>query len=449
MNDSLFKYIKDEKDISRYKISLLEKGSKKNYKYRLISIEKDFIEYPFEKINFTDLDELKDALGLFKTDRALFEKRFSKNIVQKTKLVSEKQIEILNKKSEFYQNIYKYLLNFKIKEINLLQDDYIKSKLKTEKDITSMGLDTLAQIEGVSLAKKRARIQILIYCLSRFIFHKTKDIKNSLSADSLSFAAYDKARRSLDNFFVDIRSNIFKHYNDGIEEVPLLINGTLGHNNFINTIYPLINLIDKYPGEYSIKRVLDINKKFFNKNNLPINKKFVSRGLAMITPMTRVGNESIDLLHLDLWSKKGVLINDLMEKEFFNHNINNNYFKAISTKPVWTFNKFIDNKFLLREALTLLGLEDVSLANNINFKDSSVLDRINKGHDGGIFICSKNSKIFIAATRSESEHIKESYNWIDLLIKQIKDDYKSLFGLTVLDDKEREERRIRVRDFGK
>ena len=47
MNDSILKYIAEEKDIAKYKISLLNKGSKKQYKTRLISIEKDFIDYVY------------------------------------------------------------------------------------------------------------------------------------------------------------------------------------------------------------------------------------------------------------------------------------------------------------------------------------------------------------------------------------------------------------------
>ena len=43
------KHIAEEKDIARYKITLLEKGSKKQYKERLLSIEKEFIEYQSKK----------------------------------------------------------------------------------------------------------------------------------------------------------------------------------------------------------------------------------------------------------------------------------------------------------------------------------------------------------------------------------------------------------------
>ena len=68
---------------------------------------------------------------------------------------------------------------------------------------------------------------------------------------------------------------------------------------------------------------------------------------------------------------------------------------------------------------------------------------------GKIFICPKLSKILIAATRSESEHIKESCAWIDLLIKEIKDDYKNIFDPTTLKNKERTDRMTRVRELNR
>jgi hypothetical protein len=448
MNDNFIKYIKNEKDISRYKISVLEKRPNKNYTYRLISIEKDFLEYPFEKIDFKDLDGLRNAISLFKIDRGQFEKRFAKNSVFKTIAVSNQQILILKKKLKYYEDLYKYLLDVKVKKINLLQDEYIKSKLKSNnKKDPPIGIDGLTEAEGVHLAKKRARIQILTYCLSRFIYHETKRINDTYDFKDSSFESYENVRKILDNLFVDINHNIYKHYNNGIKEVPLLINGTLGHNNFVHTIYPLVNLMDKYPGNYFVKRILQSDKSFFNKNKIFINKKFVKRGFGIITPMERTGNESITLLYLDLWTDNGISIRSIMEKDFFNYNLNGKYFKTISTKPIWTFNENINNKFLLREALSMLELDQSSLVDEIDFNDPIILDSINKSEKGNISICSESSKIFISATRSESEHIKEAYEWIELLIKEIKNDYKDIFSPITLKDKEREYRMDRVKDI--
>ena len=48
----------------------------------------------------------------------------------------------------------------------------------------------------------------------------------------------------MDDFFLDLDDYIFKYYNDGISEVPMIINGTMGHNSFLPAIYPLSNLCD-------------------------------------------------------------------------------------------------------------------------------------------------------------------------------------------------------------
>lgn len=447
MNDKFLKYIKNEKDISRYKVSVLEKRPNKSYTHRLISIEKDFLEYPFEKIDFKSEKDLKDAISLFKIDRRQFEKRFAKNTVLKTMTVSSQQIGLLKRKIKYYEDLYIHLLDVKIKEVNLLQDNYIRSKLKkiSQKELP-IGLDTLSQIEGVHLSKRRARIQILTYCLSRFIFNEVKNIKNGIDFENISFEAYENARRRLDDLFVDVKFKLFKHYNDGINEVPLLINGTLGHNNFVHTVYPLSNLIDRYPKNYCVKRLLKQDKSFFKKNKSAINKKFVKRGLGVITPMERTGNESIELLYLDIWTKNGISISNIMEKEFFNYNLNGKYYKTISTKPVWEFNQNIDNKFLLREVLSLLEISDSSLADEIDFSNIDVLKSINNIDKGSILICPESSKILISTTRSESEHIKESYRWTELLINKIKNDYNDIFDPITLKDKEREYRMDKLRD---
>jgi hypothetical protein len=446
MSNDFLKYINNEKDISRYKISLLERKTNKEYKYRLISIEKDFIDYPFEKDNFKDLEELKYAMSLFKTDRAQFNRKFSNSISEKTKVVSGSQIASLKKKLKYYNDLYKYLLDIKIKEINLLQDEYIKSKLKSTKKYNFEGIDGMAEAEGVNLSKKRARIQILVYCLSRFVYHKKKRIGSFLDND-LSFDLYSDLRSELDNFFADIKNEFFKHYNNGINEVPLLINGTLGHNKFVNTIYPLINIMDKYPDSYCVKRVLNKDKQFFKKNKKPINKKNIQRGFAIKTPVCRTGNESIKLLYMDIRSKSGISINNILDKEFFNINDNGTYYKAIATKPIWTFGECIDNKFLLREVLGLLGMAEDSLVERLDLSNISVLNKINNSYKGKIDICSDSSKMLVAATRSESDHIREACIWIDLLIKEIKDDYKGLFSPTTLEDKDRQDRVERVKEF--
>jgi hypothetical protein len=446
MNDTFLKYIKNEKDISRYKVSLLKKGPQRAYKSRLLSIERDFLEYPFEKISFDTIESLKKALSLFKTDRHQFEKLYSKRAVVKTRAVSNDHIEALKDKFLFYEKLYEKLLDFKIKEINLLEDPMIRSKVKRPV-IHSSGIDDLLATEGAHLAKKRARIQILLYCFARFVFTKAKDIKSKIDFADVDFEGYDKTRRELDALLLECKDEIYNYYNDGIKEVPLLINGTLGHNNFVHSIYPLVNLFDNNFINPHIKRLLPEDKAFFSKNASFIKKRFVERGYGLVTPMVRKGNESICLLYLDLWTNNGISIRSIMEKDFFNYSFDNEYYKAIATKPICNFNDCIDNSFLLREVLKLLSLDKKSLVDKIDFNNPEVLRVINNVTTGTIELCPKSSKALIPATRSEAEHIREAYEWLNLLIKDIKNDYKDLFDPITFKDNERELRISKVKEI--
>ena len=431
MRDEILKHIKDEKDVSRYKISVLEKRAKnKPYKHRLISIEKDFIEYPIEKIEFKSLIEAREAIILFKVSRLEFITKYSPDKPKERDKINAKERKLLNDKVSFYENKYKNLLEEGIKKINILEDDFFASQVNALSDLgESVGPDTLMKVEGAALGKKRARAQILLYCFSRFLYYKVKRIKRFIKEDGISVARFEGLSFALDNFLNNYEHGIFNYYNDGIKEVPLIINGTLGHNNYIHTIYPITNLFERYEYGFCIEKVLGEDKRIFNELSfLPSNKKFAKRGYAVITPMQRVGNEAINLLSLDLWSKSGVCLNEIFTKDFYNQIVDGIYYKAISTVPIWTTGDELDkNKFLFRIVASLLGLEHISMINEINFKDPSVIARINNYHDGTIEVCSESSKILVPTTRSEADHIKTSLARFDLLIKEIREEYISLF----------------------
>ena len=160
MNEKLLNYIDEEKSISKYKITLLKKGPEKPYKTRLLSIEADFISYPFNKIEVKDVAELKEALGLFRVDRSEFDKLYSSNILQKTRVISASQLNNLKDKIVFYESLYKTLVEKTIQEINIVQNEYIKAKVS--KELRSHGVDSLLETEGAAVSKERARMQILV-----------------------------------------------------------------------------------------------------------------------------------------------------------------------------------------------------------------------------------------------------------------------------------------------
>jgi len=429
MNDSILKYIAEEKDIARYKISLLSKGAKKQYKARLVSIERDFVGYSFEKIGAESIDELRTAMNLFRADRHLFYERYEKGPVKKNRVVTDLHIDQLRDKLNFYTERYRDILEVDIKEINLIQDEYIRSLSKVNNaDFKSHGMDYMLEVEGTALSKTRARIQILVYCLARFIHDKTKVIAARIDA-GLSPAELDETKASLLNFFSDMPHLLFKHYNDGIEEVPLLINGSMGHNNFISATYPLSNVLDKYPGAYSVKRLLGQNKRFFYKPGGYIDKRFVRRGYGLTTPIQRVSNESIELLYLDIWSSGGIRLTSIFESDFFNHNNNGVYYKAVSTKPVWEWQKLIDNPYLQRELATLLGLSG-PLAGPIDINNEETVSVINNSGKNSeqTEIDPSASKIMVAATRSEAAHVRQAREYVFELASSIKEEFEMTFG---------------------
>jgi len=428
MNDSVLKYIAEEKDIARYKISLLGKGSKKQYKARLVSMEKDFVGYAFEKIGAESIDELRTAMNLFRADRHLFYEQYEEKSAEKNRVVTDLQIERLKDKLNFYVERYKDLLDIDIKEINLIQDEYIRSLSKVKiVDLESHGMDYMLEVEGAALSKARARIQILAYCLARFIHDKTKVIGARIDA-GLSPTEFDEVEKSLLNFFSDMPPLLFKYYNDGIKQVPSLINGTLGHNNFISATYPLSNVFDKYPSTYGLRRLLPEGRSFFGRPGAHSKKRFVKRGFGLTTPIQRISNESIELLYLDIWSAEGIRLTSVFESDFFNYNDDGVYYKAISAKPVWEWQNLIDNPYLQRELATLLGL-DGPLAGHIDIDDEETISIINNSGKNSTQIDTSSSEIMVASTRSEASHVKKAREYVFMLASSIKEELEMTFGI--------------------
>jgi len=428
MNDAVLKHIAEEKDIARYKISLLNKGSKKQYKIRLLAIEKDFVEYPFEKIGAESIDEMRTAMSLFRGNRHLFYEQYENKAEEKTRIITDVQIEQLRGRLQFFVKRYKDLLDVDIKEINLIQDAYIRGLSGvSDKDLESHGMDYMLEVEGVALAKARARIQVLVYCVARFIHDKAKGLVAKIDA-GLTPAEFDSVKSTLSDFFSDMPYLLFKYYNDGIEQVPLLINGTLGHNNFISATYPLSNIFCRYPGAYSVRRLLAQDKRFFNENGTYIKKRFVKRGYGLTTPIKRVGNESIELLYVDLWSSEGIRLTPVFEKDFFNYNDNGVYYKAIAAKPVWEWPEHIDNPYLQRELSTMLGIEG-PMAGHIDISDKEIISAINNSGDNSVGVDPSFSRAMVAATRSEATHLGRAKEYISTLVSSIEEEFELTFGI--------------------
>ena len=429
MSDDIIKYISQEKDIAKYRLSLLLKGSKKSYKARLIASEKDFIEYPFERLLLSSISELKDAMNLFRVDRSIFYSKYENTSEIKKRSVTQVEIDRLIEKANYFLEKSISILNNDIKTVNVIQNEYVRSisKIK-ENDIENHGIDHILKAEGAYVSKARARVQILMYCLARFMNRKAKSLLAKINYN-INPEEYDQLRLELNSFLSNLDSQIFKHYNDAIDEVPLLINGTLGHNNFISTIYPLSNALDRYNEDLQLERLLPEDKDFFSASGSFIDKKFVRRGFGVLTGINRIGNESMELLYLDLWSKSGIRLTPIFSTSFFNYKKNDAYYKAVSTRPILEWRHYADNAYLERVLSEFLGILDINHG-SLDITNKKCFEVINNFKKGNIALDMSLSKLLIASTRSESGHIGEAKNYVFSFSKLILDEFNFKFAST-------------------
>jgi hypothetical protein len=415
MKKELLSYLKEEREISSYRIDTLKKGPARNYKARLLILEKEFIDFKFENLPIESLDDLREAVNLFKIDRSLFNTRYLSHLDS-----PEVKVNSVEEKISYFEDIFKDLIENKIREVNIVQNSKVRDFLNLDIDPNESGIDTISRIEGSRVGRKRARLQILTYCLARFIYSKIRAIKESEPSDSVS----------LDTLLDNIYEDLFKYYNDGIREVPLITNGTLGHNNMVPTVYPLINLFDKFKEDVSISRTLESSWNFYGESGFPIKKKFIERGYSLVTPIPRVGNEWMNLLYLDLYSEDGTNLNSIMTKEFYNYLSSSTYYKAISTIPVWNILNGQHTLDVYKSIYPLFGLEyneSISKYEDVILNNSSIINNINTFMEGKKIICKSKSKMLVAATRSESLHLEEALGWLKILINEIKVDYNKKF----------------------
>ena len=82
MKDSSFReYIEKEKSLAEFKIKALQRTNK-SYRDRLINKEKSLINFDFLSLDIDNLEELKNAVSLFKTNKSKFLKEYG---VEKSK----------------------------------------------------------------------------------------------------------------------------------------------------------------------------------------------------------------------------------------------------------------------------------------------------------------------------------------------------------------------------
>lgn len=419
IKNDIERYLEEEKQLSEYKLQLLKTGQSKQYKERLILKEEDFINFDFSKIAFTSLEEVRDAILLFKTSREEFDLKYGDSKKKSLEKISQSDLDILNQKIIFFEDKYKWILDKKIKEINIIDNLTIRSLLKNPpEDIENLDISQVKKIEGSLIGKYRARIQILLYCLARYFFTEIKKIKRQIS--ELSIISYNDLKIfniKLYLLFEEYNKYIYQYFNIAKTELPSLLCGSNGENLHISSIHSLKNIVPEIE-KFQITKITDRSTEIYNKDGSNILKKSAERAYGINTDIKRIGNESIDILYLDIYTEDGWNITHLFNRYFFNNYVKGDYIKSISTIPLWSLLDDILNTEVKTNFLSFYS-ED--------YKEKKY-EKINKGLVDPVRLSANDSIILVAETRSDAEHIKDVEKVIDLLINTFKKEYQERFN---------------------
>lgn len=447
----ILRYIQNEKDLAQYHISRLEKD--KNFspaKRRILDIERDFISLPLESLPFEDVADIAAAISIFRTSRSLFYQTYQ---IAEPIINKGKYLDLLIKKFNFIKKIGIDYLNTKPQELNLVQSsefnyDLAKrqslkngSSIEIEKrqiDILSLG--DLLKIEPLTIAKKRARAQAVMFSIGKYLLESLKNIEIS---EQFSKEELEQVEAKLNEIIKNLRFNIFKYYNDGLNSLPNQLKGTMGENNYLSKIHPLQNVLDfsnlkkigmlprpvfsseSFSGQAPMFGNLLSKKVIFSSSTRDAEIKKKNKVFGILLPIPRKGNEKMTLLY------KNIRIWDIDTSHLFSDNFSNvkalrgskeNYFKAILLEPFWKIIKNADqdpiSKFLI---INILKLKQDQFVIN-NFDDKEYVEKLNSSQFE-FFPISKGSVALAAKTRSEEEGLMEIFPIINSKISEINDEY--------------------------
>jgi hypothetical protein len=428
-NDDILKFIKNEKEVSEYKIALLSRGAKA-YNKRLVSIEKSFMEFPFEDIEFSDVESARESLSLFKASKKDFFDKFpgfkeynAEHDFNERVWSAERGADIQSKK-KFLEDLYLWILDVKICEVNAVQDNYLfgemckKHKRIEVKDLNIEGVRTL---EGVLLSKQRARMQAMAYSVGRFVHSELRRISSLYPF--ISEENHVQAEEAIDSVIYGLEGESFRYFNEGLDEMHYLIDGTMGHNDQIGSVNKLKNLCSgSDAGTFYLERLLPESGDIYNPRTLkPLKKRASARAYALVTPLNRVGNEYINVVSRNIWTGDGVNISSMLDSSFFNAKTKKGkeYFKAISCIPAWKMLDEAENKEDLRDVIYyLFGINNV-----LSSDRSEMIKKMNNNKGNRVLICQDRSRILIPETRSDSLHLLGASVWMKKIIQKVNSDY--------------------------
>jgi len=180
MSQKIIEYINKEKATSSFKISVLKNRVSNSISSDFLQNEVDFVEYDFESINFSDIEECRKALNLFRKSKDLFDQRYR------------------NKKFKIdFEEIYNFIFK-EIEEITV--------------DGNTIGGYFIPNISNRNMYNKDSSIRSFVYKITM----KQKILLNCLIKCFKNLEEYNSEYtfEELDYFFSTLKFNIYRYYNN-------------------------------------------------------------------------------------------------------------------------------------------------------------------------------------------------------------------------------------------
>ena len=440
------KYISNEKDISRCRVSILESISNLSFKKRkALWLEKNLINFPFHFLNVNSTDSVDAAIYSYVNNKYLFENKFLNSLVEDNLssmprhiignlfLILYKKIIFLEKYSSDF--LGEFICNISPSKSKFVFDDIVAySKNYSYDDLSSMSNNNLLKVEPLIVLKKRARVQSIIMSIGIFIseeldvlresapFDLSKKLKGDFSGHEGGYSSSFLRdliilNEKIDNIVYNIDNNLFKNYNIAISKADSVVSETCGHNRYIKKLKPLEDALRK---EYCDNEVV------FNNNNIVVpcvafdnQPSEGSRANPMlILPINRSGNERLFPFYYKI-ECMGVDISSLLYGKFFNtycssRSNDGSYYKSMAFRND-------DIEALKASSIDRFHIFYENLMGRLERDDYSII--FNNKHGNFIPIDMDRSCIYISKTRTDGEIMFSAMKYVNSILDSFKIDY--------------------------
>lgn len=266
MNEEILKFIKTEKENSKFKIKILKSRSNSNLR-NILKSEIEFLKYDFSKLPLSSIEECKSAITLFKISRTKFE-----DIYENKKYYID------------FENLFLFLQN-NISNIKVSKDKIDDFYVNNISNRALLNKDNSIRSFVFKITLKQ---KLLLNCLIK-CFKNLESYKDGMSTEEVDF------------FFETIQDNLFKYYNKSFD--------ILHEQDF---------LLDK---EIEKFKYLENANYSFKDIHIYKTKKF------LLLNIKHSGNEKIKPLYLNVINADGKKVNISNKFKVILHN--NVYYKGI------------------------------------------------------------------------------------------------------------------------